>query len=523
MDDTLSMAADLIAEAAAPRFREAWRALALPGQIPPDTDFRTLYLRGGRGSGKTWSGAHILAEWITEDPEPGEWGIVAPTYQDAWSTCVEGPSGFLAALGTNVTEVRDGKSKLVEHWHRSFAEIRMRSGHIVRVASAQDGGLRIQGKNLRGAWCDEVGLWDNWQTTWDESIKYAVREGRSQIVATGTPKQSRSARKLVKRLIEDPDVPVHRLLTIANAVNLSPRFLQEVTGKATGTRLERQELEGELLGDIEGALWTAEIIDAARLAAPPELIRVVVAVDPAVSNEEGSDETGIVVVGEDGNGHGFVLGDYSMRGTPDECMRKAVWAYKFHQADRVVGEANNGGDYIGTLLHVVDPNVPYRKVIASRGKRVRAEPVSALYEQGRVHHCGVFTDLEDQMCGWVPSDPESPDRVDALCWAVHELTGLSAGSWLAAYATKRCEECDQVYPEHAGACPACHPPEPGVSPAPPALMEPVSSGGWMAAYGAVRCEAGHAYIARRNKTCPRCRPGMGRAVTPPLPGVSGMR
>ena len=179
-DDVLTMAAGLLDEQVDPgsEFRTEWRLRARPEQIPPPGDWGIWYLQGGRGGGKSWTGAHTLAEWIMTDPEPGEWGIVAPTYQDAWSACVEGESGLLAALGTNIPEVKDGKSKVVEHWHRSFAEMRMRNGHLVRVASAQDGGLRIQGKNLHGAWCDEVGLWDKWETTWDESLKFAVREGR---------------------------------------------------------------------------------------------------------------------------------------------------------------------------------------------------------------------------------------------------------------------------------------------------------------------------------------------------------
>ena len=525
MGDFLSRAADQIVEDIDPAatFRQGWRTTAHPMQLPPDGEWRTCYYQGGRGSGKTYAGSHILAEWILEDPEPGEWGIVAPTYQDAWSTCVEGPSGFLAALGTNVVEVRDGRSKLVEHWHRSFAEIRMRNGHLVRVASAQDGGLRIQGKNLKGAWADECGLWDNWQTTWDESLKFAVREGEARIVATGTPKQSRAARKLIKKFLEDPDVPVRRLRTVDNAPNLAPRFLQEVVGKASGTRLERQELEGLILDDVEGALWTAELIESYRVAsAPADLLRVVVAIDPAVTNEEDSDETGIIVVGEADGGHGFVLGDYSMRGTPDACMRKAVWAYNYHQADCVVGEANNGGDYIGTLLHTVDPNVPYKKVIATRGKRVRAEPVSALYEQGRMHHVGVFQELEDQMCSWVPSDPESPDRVDGLVWGCAELKGLSQGSWLEAYGTARCKDCDTVYPESAGACWTCNPelrrqaqqaPTGRVQTDAARPDEPMT--GWGAAYGAVRCGNGHAYIARTNPDgCPKCANGGGQARSP---------
>ena len=511
MSDAFSRAAELIEGQGDPgrEFREAWRAQARPEQVPPEGRWRCWYLAGGRGSGKSWTGAHTLAEWMLSDPEPGEWGIVAPIYPDAWSVCVEGPSGLLAALGTTAEEVRRGKSKLVEHWHRSYAELKMRSGHIVRVASAEDGGLRIQGKNLKGAWCDEVGLWDAWETTWDESLKYAVRKGESRIVATGTPKKSRKARKLIKRLLNDPAVKKSRLRTSDNAANLSEAFLDEVVGAARGTRLEQQELEGVLLDDVEGALWTADIIDNWRVpAAPADLLRVVVAVDPAVSNEEDSDETGIVVVGEAEGGHGFVLADYSMRGTPDACMRKAVWAYHHHQADKVIGEANNGGDYIGSLLRTVDPDVPYEKVIASRGKRVRAEPVSALYEQGRVHHVGVHTMLEEQMVSWVPSDPgDSPDRVDALVWGCAALRGLSSGSWLQAYGVRKCADCGRAFPEREGECPSCHPKAPRSSaPAAAKAAEPQAVGGWASAYGDfVRCpQCSRAYDKRRHEKCPNC-------------------
>jgi phage terminase large subunit-like protein len=534
-EDTLLLAGKLIEEMADPGagFRESWRAKARPEQIPPPGRYRVWYLAGGRGGGKSWTGAHTLAEWILSDPEPGEWGIVAPIYADAWSVCVEGESGFLAALGTSTEEVKRGKSRLVEYWHRSFAEIKMRSGHIVRVASAEDGGLRIQGKNLKGAWCDEVGLWDAWKTTWDESLKYAVRKGESRIVATGTPKKSRKARELIRRLLADPAVRKSRLRTLDNRDNLSEAFLDEVVGSARGTRLEQQELEGVLLDDVEGALWTADGIDAYRAdpARVPDLLRVVVAVDPAVSNEEDSDETGIVVTGEADGGHGFVLADYSMRGTPDACMRKAVWAYHHHQADKVIGEANNGGDYIGSLLRTVDANVPYEKVIATRGKRVRAEPVSALYEQGRMHHVGVHTMLEEQMISWVPSDPgDSPDRVDALCWSVAALRGLTSGSWLQAYGVKRCGDCGKAYPEREAGCPACHPEAPGApaKPATAAPPEPQAIGGWASAYGDfVRCPAcQRPYDTRRSARCPHCARGpldyLRQHGTPAGAGIVGL-
>lgn len=434
-----------------------WRVTARPDQLPPEGNWRTAYLRGGRGSGKTWSGAHILAEWILGDPEPGEWGIVAPTFEDGWATCVEGPSGILNALGTNAVEVKQRKSPLVAFWNRSWGELRFHNGHLIRVASADDGGLRIQGKNLKGAWADEIGLWDKWQTAWTESLGYAVRLGRAQIVVTGTPKASRKAKALVKMLLDDPNIPVRRLRTLDNAANLSPAFFMEVVGRAKGTRLERQELEGELIEDVEGALWTADIIDRNRISFKelPDLDRIVVAIDPAVSSDEKSDETGIVVVGEK-DGHGYVLADYSRVASPNAVMERVVQAFYDHQADCIVGEVNNGGDYIGTLLKTVDSNVPYKVVHATRGKALRAEPVSALYEQNRVHHIGVLTDLEDQMCTWAPGVPGSPDRLDALVWAITELHTLSTGGWLEAYGVVECVKCDHKYVGNLhDRCPKC--------------------------------------------------------------------
>jgi phage terminase large subunit-like protein len=449
---------------AALRFSQ-WRQRARPDQLPPEGTWRTAYLRGGRGSGKTWSGAHILAEWMLMDPEPGEWGIVAPTFEDGWATCVEGPSGILAALNTSVPDVKQRKSPLVAYWNRTMGELRLRSGHLVRVASADDGGLRIQGKNLKGAWADEIGLWDKWQTAWSESLGYAVRLGRSQIIVTGTPKASRRAKALVKQLLDDPLVPVRRLRTLDNAENLSEGFLQDVVGRAKGTRLERQELEGELIEDVEGALWTADVIDRARIrhGELPDLVRVVVAVDPAVTANENSDETGIVVVGE-AAGHAYVLADYSCVASPNAAMMRVARAYHEHEADCVVGEVNNGGDYIGTVLQSVDSSIPYHVVRASRGKQLRAEPVAALYEQTRVHHLGSLPELEDQMVTWSPGSPGSPDRVDAMVYGVMELRGLSGGSWLDAYGAVECVRCGHSFlPEFHKECPQC-----GASPDGPA-------------------------------------------------------
>lgn len=201
----------------------SWRDQARPGQLPPEGEWTTLFLRGGRGSGKTWAGARILAEEIESDPlkateGPGKWAIVAPTFADARDKCVEGESGLLAALNTSASEVEAGISPTVAKWNRSLGELVLHDGTIVTIDGADDGATTIQGENLRGCWADEVGLWKRWRTAWDESIGYAVRKGRARKIATGTPKRDRPARALVKRLIEDPNVVARQLHTVERLI-----------------------------------------------------------------------------------------------------------------------------------------------------------------------------------------------------------------------------------------------------------------------------------------------------------------
>jgi phage terminase large subunit-like protein len=232
--------------------------------------------------------------------------------------------------------------------------------------------------------------------------------------------------QLIRDLLADSKVVTTRGRTIENEENLAPAFLEQIVRRYQGTRLGRQELDAELLEDMPGALWQRGLIEAARAAAVPELIRIVVAIDPAAASSEDADETGIVVAGRDAAGHGFVLADASGHYAPAEWARVAIAAFAAHRADRIVGEVNNGGDMVEAMLRMVDPNVPFRAVRASRGKAARAEPVAALYEQGRMHHLGAFPRLEDQMCAFTPDFDRaaagySPDRVDALVWAVTEL------------------------------------------------------------------------------------------------------
>ena len=247
-----------------------------------------------------------------------------------------------------------------------------------------------------------------------------------RVVVTTTPRPT----KLIRKLIADPTVVVTRGSTYENSANLAPAFLGQIVRKYKGTWLGRPEIDAELLESAPGALWNRGIIEATRASGIPELSRVVVAIDPAVSATEGSDETGIIVAGKDNGGHGWVLADASGRFQPLEWAKTAIAAYRAHCADRIVAEVNNGGDMVEATLRVIEPNAPLAAVRASRGKVTRAEPVAALYEQGRVHHLGVFPQLEDQICAFtydahgnsnIRSVGYSPDRVDALVWALTEL------------------------------------------------------------------------------------------------------
>ncbi len=246
--------------------------------------------------------------------------------------------------------------------------------------------------------------------------------------------------------------------TSDNLANLSESYKANVIAPLLGTRMGRQELDAELLEDNEAALWRREWLDETRIdpSSVPELIRVVVGVDPAVTDGESSAQTGIIVAGADKRGQGYILADFTMRGTPMAAMKRVVDAYHEFSADRVVAETNNGGDYIGMLLRTVDQNVPYLKVSASRNKHTRAEPVSSLYEQRRIHHAGSFPYLEDELCTWSPLDAVSPDRLDACCWAVWALKDLISASFLDAYGVSRCGSCSQAYLSTENGIPRTH-------------------------------------------------------------------
>jgi phage terminase large subunit-like protein len=313
-----------------------------------------------------------------------------------------------------------------------------------------------RGFNLSGVWADEIAKWRYSYESWVEGIAPALRIGvRPRAVVTTTPKPIKVLREWIGRT--DGSVYVTRGSTFDNASNLSQAALIELQARYHGTRVGRQELYGELLDDVEGALWTRKIIDDYRVTPDlvPNLVRIVVAIDPAVTSGEESDETGIVVAGMTADGHYYILADKSLRTTPDHWARVAIAQYEEWKADKVVAETNNGGDMVIMLLRTVNPSVAVKKVSATRGKRVRAEPVSSLYEQGRVHHVGVFPQLEDQMIIWTPDNPDSPDRLDALVWALTEL--MNGGSSMIALSNLAiiCQKCGMPSIKTASVCSSC--------------------------------------------------------------------
>lgn len=331
--------------------------------------------------------------------------------------------------------------------------VRLKNGSRIYGYSA-DGFERLRGTNLSGAWIDEAAVMASVEDMFFEALMPALRIGRNpRVLITTTPRPITFLKDLLDRT--DGSVTITRGSTWENADNLSATALAELRARYEGTRIGQQELEGILLDDIQGALWNHDLLDETRVAKPPNLSRVVVGVDPAVTSGEKADYTGIVVAGRCGDGHLYILEDCTTKGTPNQCMAKAINAYHRWHADRIVGEVNNGGDYIETVLRAIDPSVAYKSVRATRGKRVRAEPISALWEQGRGHIVGVLAKLEDQMCVFTPDVKESPDNLDAMVWAATELNvGASAMAYLAAI-SKICSSCDMPNSRLSMICRSC--------------------------------------------------------------------
>jgi phage terminase large subunit-like protein len=339
-------------------------------------------------------------------------------------------------------------------YNKSSWQINLTGGQRIHMFGADnpDAG---RGFNLSGVWADEIAKWKYSYESWHEGIAPALRIGnRPRAVITTTPKPIKVLRDWISRT--DGSVYATRGSTFDNASNLSQAALIELQARYAGTRTGRQELYGELLDDVEGALWNRKVIEDNRATSMPDnLIRIVTAIDPAVTSGEESDETGIITAGVTADGHFYVLADNSLRDTPDAWGRKTIDAYHEWKADMVVAETNNGGDMVTLLIHTIDPRVPVKKVSATRGKRVRAEPISALYEQGRVHHYGDFSQLEDQMVTWTPDVAKSPDRLDAMVWAITELNEGASSMIALAQMAIFCPNCRMPAPKTTTVCPKC--------------------------------------------------------------------
>lgn len=401
-------------------------------QLPPvlenGGDWKTWVVMGGRGAGKTRAGA----EWVrsmVEGARPLDAGkasrvaLVGETLEQVREVMVHGESGIIACSPPDRKPV----------WHETRRRLTWPNGAMAQAFSAHDP-ERLRGPQFDAAWVDELAKWKNAQETWD-MLQFGLRLGdHPQQVVTTTPRNVPVLRKLLE---VESTVQTHAT-TRDNRANLAESFLAEVERRYKGTRLGRQELEGVLMADIEGALWTRSLVDAAEVSRVPDLDRIVVAVDPPVTGTAQSDACGIVVVGAVLEGppqewRAYVLEDASVQGlSPQGWAEAACDAARRWEADRLVAEVNQGGDLVESVVRQVDPLMAYRAVRAKRGKVVRAEPVAALYEQGRVHHLRGLGELEDQMCLMGRQGFEgdgSPDRVDALVWALTDFMLEPSQGW----------------------------------------------------------------------------------------------
>lgn len=397
-----------------------WQLWARDDQLPPAAtatgdDWRVWLILGGRGAGKTRSGA----EWVRAkalgiaplgDERAHRIALVGETLSDVRRVMIEGVSGLLAIHGADERPaLESSKQQLV--WP---------NGTIAQMFSAEDPDS-LRGPQFDAAWCDELAKWRRPEETWD-MLQFGMRLGEKPAIAvTTTPRPL----PLLKSIMDDPGTVVTRAATAANAAHLAPVFIAEMERRYAGTALGRQELLGEIVDEQSGSLWRRDWIERSRVKDCPELTSVVVAVDPPVTATARSDACGIVIAGLGADGRAYIAADRSMQGRePHVWARAAVRAYHEFMADRVVAEVNQGGDLVVSILRQIDDAVAVRTVRATRGKWLRAEPVAALYAEGRIAHVGVFATLEEQMLAFGAdglSRGRSPDRVDALVWALTDL------------------------------------------------------------------------------------------------------
>lgn len=407
-----------LTDAEAERLLYDWPFWARPNQLPPPGDWTTCLILAGRGFGKTRCGAEWVRDQVINHGRRRV-ALVGRTSADCRKTMIEGEAGLLSVFPPAQRPV----------YEPSRRQVTFSNGAIAITYSSEEPDL-LRGPAHDLAWADELASYFDANvdektagatgTTWS-NLQMGLRLGTNprQMVTT-TPKPLR----LIRELLAAPTTVVIRGTTYENRANLADAFFSQIIAKYEGTRLGRQELQAEVLEDIEGALWKRSWIDAKRVRdiKPHDCARIVVAIDPAVTNTEASDDTGIVVAAKGVDGRGYLLDDLTCRLTPDGWAARAVAALRQRNADRIIAEVNNGGDLVERVIRTVDRQVPYRAVHASRGKLTRAEPIAALFEQGKISMVGSFPDLEDELCSYSGTPGEkSPNRLDAMVWAFTEL------------------------------------------------------------------------------------------------------
>lgn len=383
----------------------AWWYWARPEQLPPPGSWRIWLVMAGRGFGKTRTGAEWVRERIKTFPFTN---IIGATADDARDIMIEGESGILAICPPHERPVYLPSKRRLE-WPNGAKS-------LIFTADEPD---RLRGKQHDGIWCDEIASW-RYPESWDQAM-FGLRLGLDpRVVATTTPKPVKIVRDILDQAKDTDTVAVTRGSSYANIDNLAPAFFDQIVRRYEGTRLGRQELQGELLEDVEGAFWTRSMLDATRVKVAPDLQRIVVAIDPATTHGDDADFTGIAVCGVDFSREVYVLHAEQVRLSPDGWARRAINLYDQYNADAVIAERNQGGEMVEHTIRTVRSSLRIKTVHASKGKAVRAEPVVALYEQNRAHHVGTFADLEDQMTSF-PVAVAHEDILDAVVYAITDL------------------------------------------------------------------------------------------------------
>jgi len=383
-----------------------WELWSRTEQEWPAGDWRLWLIMAGRGYGKTRTGAETVRQVVNQAPRQ-RIALIGPTAGDCREVMVEGESGLLSVFPPAQRPI----------YEPSKRRVTFHNGSRAFLYSAEEP-ERLRGPQHHFAWCDEIAAYAKLKDLWS-NLQFGLRLGDDpRTLATTTPKPI----KFLKDLLADDGTIVTRGSTFDNRANLPASQLAEFERVYGGTRIGRQELGGELLEESEGALWSRETIEKNRVRSAPELVRIVIAIDPATTSGEDSDDTGLDAFGIDADGEGYVLADDTCHLGPAGWAARAVMLFDRFEADKVIGEANNGGDMVEQTIRTERRNIPYEKVHASRGKVARAEPIAALYEQGKIHHVGAMPALEDEMANFVPGQmKKSPNRVDALVWGASYL------------------------------------------------------------------------------------------------------